>query len=159
MSRRPELLHGEPEQCFALDSEFGKRRAREALDAVPVTQGAQSFELVLRRRVELRTLQQNDLLHAVLDDIAAQAQLGGKMRSAAVWKEFLCRLLLPTNDEPLASGEVRQRRTSTTQLDRARFSLFIEQVRAFGAEQGVRFGERGAPAVAVNRRELQQSRA
>lgn len=150
----PELLHREPERCYQLTSDFAKRRLLEAIDSLPIIDGPSCFEIVIRRRVEFRSKQQNDLLHAILEDIADQAQLGGDKRSPAVWKEFLARLYLPTLDEPIPGGDVRQIRTSTMTLDRSRFSEFIEAVSAHAATLGVKLSDRARVAVDANRLEL-----
>jgi hypothetical protein len=72
----------------------------------------------------------------VLAQIAAQAVVGGKQYAAATWHEQFKRDFIGVIDLP--NGDVVGK--SSTDLDTAEFSVFCDQVEAYGAtELGVTF--------------------
>ncbi len=108
------------------------------------------LEIVIRESEKPRTADQNALMWAALEEIAAQAWVQGRQHDAEVWHEHCKREFLPENFEEkitrvgyrkwafLPNGE-RQCVGSTTMLTRRGFSDYIEQIYAFGASLGVEF--------------------
>ena len=99
--------------------------------------------LVLEIKRETRSDSQNRMLHAMLGDIAAQAEWAGKKRDAETWKRLLvaawCRArreqveLLPALDGH--GVDIVFRRTS--QLSRAECVELCDFIGAWAAESGV----------------------
>lgn len=87
-----------------------------------------------------RTDAQNARLHAMLQEIAAQAWVDGKQYSAAAWKEFYRRQFLPVERVELPGGAVKEETTSTRDLDLEAFAEFMTRVEQHAvAELGVQF--------------------
>lgn len=112
------------------------------------------LEAIIRERVKPRTLDQNALMWVgPLRDIAEQAWVQGRQFSDKVWHEHLKTLYLPEDDAPdlpelaiegyckwdFDPAGNRILVGSTTQLTKKGFSLYLEQVHAFGAQLGVQF--------------------
>lgn len=75
-----------------------------------------------------RTDAQNARLHAMLQEIAAQAWVDGKQYSPAAWKEWYRREFLPVERIELPGGSVKEETTSTRDLDIERFAEFMQRV-------------------------------
>lgn len=109
------------------------------------------IEVGLREPVKVRSLDANSLMWAgPLKDMAEQAYVGCRSYSAEVWHEHLKKEYLPEEyDERYTKDGYRKWDTgpdgsrilvgSTTQLTKAGFSIYLEQVYAFGASLGVEF--------------------
>lgn len=101
--------------------------------------------LVLEVKPETRSSKQNNFLHAMLGDIAAQIEWAGKKRDGEVWKRLLtaawCRArreqieLLPALDGH--GVDIVFRRTS--QLTRAECAELCDFISAWAIENGVIF--------------------
>ncbi len=110
-------------------------------------------EVVVREQPRQRNLEQNSLMWVALTDISQQVYLGGRTYDADCWHEYCKRAFLPESPEEgmvlesyqkwafLPNGD-RVLRGSTTDLTKKGFSRYLEQIYAFGAQQGVQFGER-----------------
>ncbi|MEN6540875.1 MAG: recombination protein NinB [Mizugakiibacter sp.] len=113
-------------------------------------------QVVFREPVKVRKLDQNALMWVgPLKDIAEQVWLDGRQFSAEVWHEHFKRLYLPEEGDPDLAELVKDHETwrkwdvtpsgdrvcvgSTTRLTVKGFSVYLEQVYAFGAQQGVMF--------------------
>lgn len=115
------------------------------------------LEIVVREKQRVRKLDQNALYHAgPLKDIAEQAYIDGQRFSAKAYHFMFKREFLPEDTAPEADpangmvkdGYVKWTPTldgtpvlvgSTTQLTVRGFSIFLEQVFAFGGNLGVEF--------------------
>lgn len=101
--------------------------------------------LTVEARKERRSSQENRLLHAMLNHIAATQEWAGKKHDAEVWKRLLtaawCRArgeaiqILPALDG--CGVDIVFRRTS--ELDRAECAELIEFIFAWGTSNDVRF--------------------
>lgn len=142
-----------PTRKFILIGEGQRVLALAALNNSPL-----GIEVVLREPVKVRSPDANSLMWAgPLKDIAEQAYVGGRTYSAEVWHEYAKKEYLPEEfDERYTKEGYRKWDTgpdgsrilvgSTTQLTKAGFSIYLEQVYAYGASLGVQF--------AANPREL-----
>lgn len=121
------------------------------LKTVPVD-AANPIEIRIGERVKGRNKDQNALMWAgPLRDIANQAYVNGKTYSADVWHEHFKREFLPEEADTeltregyqkwrhLPSGE-RILKASTGDLTTKGFSIYLEQIYAYGASLGVQFG-------------------
>ena len=121
------------------------------LKTVPVD-AANPIEIRIGEQVKGRNKDQNALMWAgPLRDIANQAYVNGQTYSADVWHEHFKREFLPEEAETeltregyqkwryLPSGE-RILKASTGDLTTKGFSIYLEQIYAYGASLGVQFG-------------------
>lgn len=109
------------------------------------------LQIVIREEVKPRKLSQNDLMWSgPLADIEQQAYIDGRRYNINVWHHHLKILYLPEEfDEEITKigyrkwdylpTEERVLVGSTTQLTIKGFSIYLEQILAFGANLGVRY--------------------
>lgn len=121
------------------------------LKTVPVD-ASNPIEIRIGEQVKGRNKDQNALMWAgPLRDIANQAYVNGKTYSADVWHEHFKREFLPEEADTeltregyqkwryLPSGE-RILKASTGDLTTKGFSIYLDQIYAYGASLGVQFG-------------------
>lgn len=121
------------------------------LKTVPVD-AANPIEIRIGEQVNGRNKDQNALMWAgPLRDIANQAYVNGQTYSIDVWHEHFKREFLPEEADIeltregyqkwryLPSGE-RILKASTGDLTTKGFSIYLEQIYAYGASLGVQFG-------------------
>lgn len=121
------------------------------LKTVPVD-AANPIEIRIGEQIKSRNKDQNALMWAgPLRDIASQAYVNGQTYSADVWHEHFKREFLPEEADTeltregyqkwryLPSGE-RILKASTGDLTTKGFSLYLEQIYAYGASLSVQFG-------------------
>jgi hypothetical protein len=123
------------------------------IDNAPIDM-ANPIEVVIREQVKARKQSQNDAMWSgPLKDIAEQAYVNGRTYSTDIWHEFLKREYLPEEfDAELCKEGYRKWSLtpkgervlsgSTTQLTVKGFSLYLQQVEAYGASLGVMFTTR-----------------
>lgn len=111
------------------------------------------LEVIIREEQKSRSLSANALMWAgPLNDIATQAWVHGKQYSALIWHEYFKEKFLPDFPDPkqVKEGYMKYEETpdgrrvltgSTNKLTKHGFSLYMEQIYAYGAELGVRFSE------------------
>ncbi len=109
------------------------------------------LEVIIREEVKMRGLDANARMWAgPLKDIAEQAYIEGRAYSAEVWHEYFKKEYLPEEFDPemtregyrkwaVAPDGARVLIGSTTQLTVKGFAVYLTQVEAFGAGQGVLF--------------------
>ena len=125
--------------------------AAAVLKTVPVD-AANPIEIRIGEQVKGRNKDQNALMWAgPLRDIANQAYVNGQTYSIDVWHEHFKREFLPEEADIeltregyqkwryLPSGE-RILKASTGDLTTKGFSVYLEQICAYGASLGVQFG-------------------
>ena len=103
-------------------------------------------KLVLELRTETRSDAQNRLLHALIADVARQAQWQGKKRTPAAWKVlFVSGHSVATGRGadmvPGLEGEFCNLRESTARMSKARLSSLVEYVQAWCAHNGIELRE------------------
>ena len=111
------------------------------------------LEVIIREEQKARSLSANALMWAgPLNDIANQAWVHGKQYSALIWHEYFKEQFLPefANLEITKEGYKKYEETpdgrriligSTSKLTKHGFSLYIENIYAYGANLGVKFTE------------------
>ena len=111
------------------------------------------LEVIIREEQKGRSLSANALMWAgPLNNIATQAWVHGRQYSALIWHEFFKEKFLPDFPDPkqVKEGYIKYEETpdgrrvltgSTNKLTKHGFSLYMEQIYAYGAELGVRFSE------------------
>jgi hypothetical protein len=130
MTERLELeLHSRPQAWAVIQSQLFPFLKN-------VLQGGGRWVLTVTRRK--RTTKQNKRYWGggVLDQIAAQASVNGRLYAAETWHELMKRKFIGVIELP--NGEVVGK--SSTELDTAEFSVFCDQVEAWAANDfGVTF--------------------
>jgi hypothetical protein len=133
----------------------GKLQADTAISAI---QNApidieRPLEDIIREEQKVRSLSANALMWAgPLNDIATQAWVHGRQYSALIWHEYFKEKFLPDFPDPkqVKEGYMKYEETpdgrrvltgSTNKLTKYGFSLYIENIYAYGAELGVKFSE------------------
>lgn len=92
-----------------------------------------------------RSLHQNDLLHAMLTDVARQVEWSGSKRSVEAWKDIFTAALRSANHGldvvPGLNGGFVLLGMHTSRMTKAEMSDLILLIESWGAENGVLFGE------------------
>jgi hypothetical protein len=128
-----------PQQAHAIMSSLWASCIKPALNA--------GQRLVVEIKPETRSNAENNLLHALIDEIARKLEWAGKKRDPEIWKRLLvaawCRVhgesveILPALDGH--GVDIVPARTS--KLSRKECADLIEYVYAFGADQGIEWAE------------------
>jgi hypothetical protein len=89
-----------------------------------------------------RSIEQNARLHALLSEIAEQAWVRGRQYDAEIWKEYFRSKFIGTEEIEMPDGKRFERGISTTTLDVAAFSDFMERIQEHATrELGVVFSQ------------------
>lgn len=133
----------------------GKLQADTAITAIqnaPIDL-ERPIEVIIREEQKGRSLSANALMWAgPLNDIAQQAWVHGRQYSALVWHEYFKEQFLPELHDPETTKEGYKKYEetpegkrilvgSTSKLTKHGFSLYIENIYAYGANLGVKFTE------------------
>jgi hypothetical protein len=78
-----------------------------------------------------RTIDQNRMLHALVNQLAAEVWIDGKQFGPEAWKEHVRQKFIGTEEIDLPDGRRIERGISTTTLDVADFSELLEQLQAW----------------------------
>jgi hypothetical protein len=126
-----------------LAAEEQRARAIALLANVPL-----GLEVLIRKPVKVRGLDQNGYYFMRIGEIAEQAWIDGKQFSKDAWHEYAKKNILP-EEVTTKDGEVRSKWEqtpdggmsviSTTRLERGCFADYTTAVEAFGASLGVMF--------------------
>ena len=87
-----------------------------------------------------RSLEQNRLYWAILNDISEQVVLG-KSYEPSVWHEYLRALFLPERVMELPDGSIKMLEPSTAELNLAAFSEYVEKVIQWALQHNVKLSE------------------
>lgn len=140
-----------PRRAFLIRSHHELDRAALVLRNIPIDP-EKPLQVTISEEVRARKLDQNALMWAgPLKDIAAQVYLDGRTYTPELWHEYFKKEFLPENFDPELCKEGYQKWDydpsgdrvcvgSTTELTVKGFSQYLEQIYAFGSEQGVQFG-------------------
>lgn len=123
-------------QLFILANDTVRQRVKMFIDQAPEYYRVEIAE-------PKRSLDQNDKLHAMLTELAAQVKWHGQHLSIADWKLlFLDALISELRIIPNMNGNgfVNLGR-STSKLSKAEFSDLMQLIEAFGASHGVKFND------------------
>lgn len=143
------------QRVIRLVGDTQKQTAIAMLNNLPLGHG---IEIVARETPKARSLDQNNLLWAVLTEISEQVWADNRQFSAEVWHEHLKREHLPEGNEAniaeLVKDPARYQKWSTlpdgsrtltgstTDLTKYGFSEYMEQLYSFASERGVSFAAR-----------------
>jgi len=95
--------------------------------------------VVVEIKPETRTLAQNALLWATLDDISKQVDWYGRKLTAEEWKHVFTASLAKQDVVPGIDGGFVVLGKSTSKMTKPEMSELQQLIEAFGAQQGVRF--------------------
>jgi hypothetical protein len=133
----------------------GKPQVEVAINAIqnaPID-SEYPLEVIIRKEQTSRSLSANALMWAgPLNDIAQQAWVHGRQYSALIWHEYFKEQFLPEFANPEITKENYKKYDetpegkrilvgSTSKLTKHGFSIYMEQIYAYGANLGVRFTE------------------
>ena len=134
---------------------IGKLQIDTAINAIqnaPIDSD-KPLEIIIREEQKGRSLSANALMWAgPLNDIASQAWVHGRQYSALIWHEYFKEKFLPDFPDltQVKEGYRKYEETpdgrrvligSTQKLTKHGFSLYMEQIYAYGSELGVKFSE------------------
>lgn len=121
--------------------EFVRQHAKACIDA------GSPLRVIFTTEEKLRNKEQNKRYFGFLiKHISAQAWVGGKQFSKAVWHEFFAREFGRMEEIVLPGGEIVQRRVSTTEYTVGEFTKYMDEVTAYACiDLGVRFPEEREP--------------
>lgn len=137
-------------RTIVLRGEEQRLRALAAIQHLPLDPES-PLQLVISEYKPPRRLDQNALMWAgPLKDMEEQAYLEQRRYSADVWHEYFKEQFLPEEFDPelCRAGYVKYKEApddkrmmvgSTTMLTKKGFSIYLEQIFAFGANLGVQF--------------------
>jgi hypothetical protein len=107
--------------------------ARQMVDSAPDGH-------ILEVRPPKRSLDSNRYYWAVLGDISEQMVVG-KAYEPSIWHEYLRALFLPEQMIELPDGSIKMLEPSTSELNQATFSEYVEKVVKWALEHDVKFSE------------------
>ena len=96
--------------------------------------------MVLEIKKPKRSLEQNRLYWAILNDISEQV-VPGKAYEPSIWHEYLRALFLPDKMIELPDGSVKMLEPSTAELRLNEFSEYVEKVVKWAIEHEVRLSD------------------
>lgn len=114
-------------------SPHNRNVAREMVDNAPDGH-------ILEVRPPKRSLDSNRYYWAVLGDISEQV-VPGKAYEPSIWHEYLRALFLPERMVELPDGSIKMLEPSTSELNQATFSEYVEKVVKWALEHDVRFSD------------------
>ena len=114
-------------------SPHNRNLAREMVDNAPDGH-------ILEVRPPKRSLDSNRYYWAVLSDVSEQV-VPGKAYEPSIWHEYLRALFLPERMVELPDGSIKMLEPSTSELNQALFSEYVEKVVKWALEHDVRFSE------------------
>lgn len=99
----------------------------------------------MNREDEIRTLEQNKRLHAMVADLSRQVPWAGGLMDEESWKRLLLgavydQRMVPNPIYPTKPFVVINKRTSSG-LVVPEMSAFLSEIQVFGDERGVRWGD------------------
>jgi len=114
-------------------SPHNRNVAREMVDNAPDGH-------ILEVRPPKRSLDSNRYYWAVLGDISEQV-VPGKAYEPSIWHEYLRALFLPERMVELPDGSIKMLEPSTSELNQASFSEYVEKVVMWALQNDVKFSD------------------
>lgn len=99
------------------------------------------YELVLRKRVYKRSVEQNRRYWLLLNEISEGLPVQGVTHSADSWHLYFRQKFIGSDDLTLPNGKTLTQPISTTTLDVGAFSEYMERIEAWAAGHGLLFSE------------------
>ena len=127
-----------------LVNEAVRNRVIEQIRQLPINE---HDPLVVEIKVKTRSMEQNDKFHAMLCDIAKQANWQGDRYDLYGWKNLLVSGHTIATKQPYKlvtgiEGELVNVREQTSKMGVKRMTSLIEYTTAWGIENGVHFNDR-----------------
>ncbi len=119
---------------FILAHQTARQRAREAIASAP-----EGYVVTIKQPT--RSLEANARLWVLLDCLAKQIVWHGQRLTADEWKDVMTSALKRHRVVPGVDGGFVVLGMRTSQMTRAEMSELQTLIEAFGADQGVDFGE------------------
>ena len=95
------------------------------------------YELIFRRRVYKRSNEQNRRYWAILQELAEQCDVKGQKFAAETWHEYFKGRFIGNEDLALPNGKTLLRPISTTTLDKAAFTIYMQEIEVWAAQHGI----------------------
>jgi hypothetical protein len=133
---------------FLIDSE----RRRNCIEFIKTLPANPASPLVVTIQEKTRSLDQNAKLWATLSDVSDQVDWHGRKLTSEEWKWVFTAALKKQDVVPGIDGGFVVLGQSTSRMTVGEMRDLIELISAFGAEQGVRFGDEAAEALQWARR-------
>lgn len=98
--------------------------------------------LIVEARTETRSLAQNNMMMACLEDLSRQVTIGGKRFTRYGWKDYITAHLNGQDLVPNMDGTgfiAIGRGSSTSDMTKGEMTAVIDLCHTFGAERGVRW--------------------
>lgn len=96
--------------------------------------------MILELKKPKRSLEQNRLYWAILNDISEQV-VPGKAYEPSIWHEYLRTLFLPERMVELPDGSIKMLEPSTAELRLDEFSEYVDKVTKWAVEHEVRLSD------------------
>jgi hypothetical protein len=112
-----------------------RQYAHQCIDQAP-------DDYVCQIKQKTRTLEQNALMWALLDDLSKQVNWHGNRLTAEEWKDVLSASLKAQKVVPGVDGGFVVIGARTSQMTKREMSDMCELIYAFGAQQGVIWSEK-----------------
>lgn len=95
-----------------------------------------AIEVVLRDAKSKRSIEQNKRYWKILREVAAVAWIDGKQFDDETWHEYFRRLFIGANEITLPDGSTLLRGISTTTLNVAEFTDYMDAIVRWSSENG-----------------------
>lgn len=125
-------------QSYFLIDHSRRRNCIEFINALPISN---DHPLVVTIQERTRSLDQNAKLWACLNDVSEQVNWHGRKLASEEWKHVFTAALKKQDVVPGLDGGFVVLGQSTSRMTLGEMRDLIELISAFGAEQGVRFGD------------------
>lgn len=112
-----------------------------AIENIKSLSREEPHEVIIRPRVNKRTLDQNAKMWSMLYDVATQVEWYGQKLSAEDWKHIFSASLNQQRAVPGLDGGFVVLGVSTSRQSKQWLSDLIEVIYAFGAEHEVKWGD------------------
>ncbi len=119
---------------FILAHREARRRALATVEAAP-----DGYKVTVQPPP--RSLEQNNLMWALLTELSVKVDWHGQKLAPDDWKTMLSAVLLKQRVVPGIDGGFVVLGASTSKMSKAHMSDLIELIRAFGAERGIEWQE------------------
>ena len=93
------------------------------------------LQIIIAPKKSKRTLEQNKLLWAVYNELAEQAFVDGRLFHSEIWHEYCKGRFLGYTEIMLPDGKLIKTPISTTTLNTAEMTDYINRIMAYGASE------------------------
>ena len=126
---------------FLIANEIVLRRAIEAVGKLQVLEPGQRWQVVIQPEKTKRSIEQNRRYWAVLNELASQVRIDGRLHRPEIWHEMYKARFLPCETAWIC-GQLVSVPESTAGLSVRDFAQYMTQIEAHATQElGVRFTE------------------